>query len=656
MANNNSTPVGTTVVWGSNHMPVPGSSTPPGGSSGGSSGGSNGGSGGVQNTPWMPSDGPRQTNTPPPGKSTTAQNQTPQAPGNQYTVKAGDTLSAIAKAQGVNMGDITGYRSGDPNKIFAGENLSIGAKYKQGLDQANQNGTEAPNNSAEGSAGVKSLVPPTPTVDPALTQIDKSVQEDPGIQSLLDEKKQYDEAQSQRETLTQEYQRLTSEAGLTQLNTDLMNMKNVINGTEDDIRNEVTKAGGFATNSQVLALTSARNKVMIQNYNNLLETKQQAVDNINQMMTLDQKDREYAANKFSTDMQFDQQIMDMRDKMHSNAQASYQKIVDQVGYAGLEKMTGGDPYYTNLVEQTLGLGKGGLASLASYTPPTSELDKLKLEGQRLNNQGQILQNQKLSNDLNGTGPDNNPITPDAHATGITQAAGISLQAFNYLTQGTASMSRMPVAQRNQIMKETNDFLNKNGLDVATFQSQYKSYNDVLQKNIERANQTKIFAGEVSGTVDQFVNDIGSDIGNLKVSNVAKLFAGKQVNDPSVQKYAFNLQTMRNDLAGYYAASRGTSQPDDSDLRSAESVIMNGLNSKSASAFKDSINSNEQKVTNVVNTAVDSAQQQVWGLFGVGGQYKNKNQLPQQTQNLQLYKPEEIPSGYYQASDGLLYKK
>lgn len=45
-----------------------------------------------------------------------------------YTTKAGDTLGAIAAQYGVNLGDITGYRSGDPNKIGVGENLSIATR------------------------------------------------------------------------------------------------------------------------------------------------------------------------------------------------------------------------------------------------------------------------------------------------------------------------------------------------------------------------------------------------------------------------------------------------------------------------------------------------------------------------------------------------
>jgi len=42
-----------------------------------------------------------------------------------YTVKAGDTLSKVAQQYGVNVSDISGYASGDPNKIGVGESLKV---------------------------------------------------------------------------------------------------------------------------------------------------------------------------------------------------------------------------------------------------------------------------------------------------------------------------------------------------------------------------------------------------------------------------------------------------------------------------------------------------------------------------------------------------
>jgi hypothetical protein len=236
-----------------------------------------------------------------------------------------------------------------------------------------------------------------------------------------------------------------------------------------------------------------------------------------------------------------------------------------------------------------------------------------------------------------------PTTTDVPGTGlggtsgggsILSATGLSVGAFNFLTQGTASMSRMPIAQRTQIMNEAQSWLNKNGIDISTFQSQYKAYNDVLQKNIARANQTKIMAGEVSGSADALLSVltpdqkqfgyqvVGGKLGNLSSANVLDLLAGKQVNSAFAQKYSFQIKAMANDLAGYFAASRGAPSPELQDQRDAADVISNGMNATSVQAFKDSVNANEEKVAGVVNNSVTSTQKQVWNLFGVQDQYKS----------------------------------
>lgn len=49
-------------------------------------------------------------------------------PDTTYTVKPGDTLSKIASQYGTDIGSVTGYKSGDPNKIGVGEVLTIGGQ------------------------------------------------------------------------------------------------------------------------------------------------------------------------------------------------------------------------------------------------------------------------------------------------------------------------------------------------------------------------------------------------------------------------------------------------------------------------------------------------------------------------------------------------
>lgn len=237
----------------------------------------------------------------------------------------------------------------------------------------------------------------------------------------------------------------------------------------------------------------------------------------------------------------------------------------------------------------------------------------------------------------GINPDGTTLTPDPQATGLTGAAGISLQAFNYLTQGTASMSRMPVAQRNAIMKEANDWLNKNGIDISTFQSQYKAANTTLQQNIERENNVNTRGGEVTSTVDSLIDAIKTDanagdktetnitgvggMNSLRAQNVLDILAGNAVNNPFAETYSTQIGFLANDLAGYLAASRGATSPDDSDKRDAANMISKGMNTGSLDAFKTAVKNNVDKTAKVVSTQADSSKKQVWDLFGVGGQFK-----------------------------------
>lgn len=209
---------------------------------------------------------------------------------------------------------------------------------------------------------------------------------------------------------------------------------------------------------------------------------------------------------------------------------------------------------------------------------------------------------------------------------ILSATGISTPVFNYLTQGTASMSRMSPAQRNQIMNQATEFLNKNGIDISTFQSQYKAYNDTLSSNIQRANKTKIMENELIGTIDNLktvVND--AELGSINAANVAKVFAGEQVNDPSATQYAFHFQQLKNELAGYFAASQGKNSPDVIDNQDAADAVVRGMATGSLEGLKNSIENSTSKMTGVLQNSVDSSRKDVWNLFGVGDKYVTKGQ-------------------------------
>ena len=332
---------------------------------------------------------------------------------------------------------------------------------------------------------------------------------------------------------------------------------------------------------------------------------------------------------------------------------------------------GGNPQVAILAQQAIASGdlKTAIGLLAQYQPDPQKAQKAvddHLQAvatlNKTNTETRALNNPSVSD----------PIVSDPTSKDILSQTGLSIPAFAYLTQGSTALTRMTAPERLQYMNEVQNWAKAKGIDVSTFKAQYQAYNDVLQKNIARANQTQIFAGEVSGTADALLkvitpSELSSESNNgffgigthqLSAQNVADMALGKQVNNPIATKYSFQIAALANDLAGYFAASRGATSPDDSDLQSAGKVISNGMNSGSVQAFKDSINANEEKVSGVVNKAVDSTQKQVWSLFGVGGNYKSPSITPiiPSSGSTQVIAPTDIPAGYYQASDGKLYKK
>lgn len=239
-----------------------------------------------------------------------------------------------------------------------------GGLSAQGYQNAKDSGKPAPDNAGEAKKAVEEFTPPAPPTPPDTSVSDAITAADTAQQKYMKDLQDYQSSQAQKETLAQEYTRLQKDSGIQALDTQLLNMKNVMNGTEDDIRNEVTKAGGFATESQVLALTSARNKSLIKNYNNLLDTRNNLQENLKTMIGLSEKDRAIAAQKIDKQLEYDKAQVEFTQKAVANAQAAYQKVIDKNGYAGLLAGANNDPHAVSLIEKTLGLPPGDLQGLA----------------------------------------------------------------------------------------------------------------------------------------------------------------------------------------------------------------------------------------------------------------------------------------------------
>ena len=285
-------------------------------------------------------------------------------PDTQYTVKPGDTVSTIAKAQGVPMNAISGYASGDPNKIGVGETLTIAQQYQNAHALAQQSGVPAAQGAGAGYSGAQQFMQATQGPQAESPSILGGVMDvDSNFDSILTMYDEFMSPQSQKTSLLEEYKNIESSLGIPAMNAELIDAKRIIEGTEDDIRSEITAAGGFGTESQVLALANARNKSLIKNYNYLLESRDNARTQLTTMMNLSVQDRQLASAEFDRKMNFAFKVAEFKERARDNARQTYMTLGDKMGWDTL--LSSVSPYEKTVIQKTLGVSTQTLSQFAT---------------------------------------------------------------------------------------------------------------------------------------------------------------------------------------------------------------------------------------------------------------------------------------------------
>lgn len=261
---------------------------------------------------------------------------------------------------------------------------------------------------------------------------------------------------------------------------------------------------------------------------------------------------------------------------------------------------------------------GGRPIMAAFNPQT---------GQYQDQSGKVLTDVRPIPTAAQSGAQAAPaeeLPADPASSDILSQTGLSMNGFMALTGRLTQLPR-DAATRNRATAEAQAFARKTGVDVSTLASQYKAQNTVLERNIERLNNTKIMESELKGTVENLQNVIGNDFSKVRIANVWKVWAGEQVNDPAANQYAFHLGQLRNELAAYYAAAAGRpgSGITVQDLNEAEKTIKNGIAQGGLVGLKKGVEDSTSKMGPIMQGSVDRATKAVWDLFGVGKNYKPK---------------------------------
>lgn len=279
-----------------------------------------------------------------------------------YTVKSGDTLGGIAKAQGTTLADILAsnpqYQK-NPDLIQPGQQVNLAKKYQD--FHSSMGDTPAPDTNPRQQIQ-DGTQPDASTPDPQ-SQFQEAVANfNPVEKMLYDQISAATNTQNTQQTFVDQWKAMENEPALAGMKVDLMNINNVMKGTEDDIRDEITKAGGIGTESQIQAMTAARNKTLLKQANSLSGAIQQKEDYITQIMNLTQADRAEADKQITQKLGLTQQLSDMVDSQTNAAKSNYQKIVDAVGYDGLAKSFAGNTQGMARAEKLLDLPSGSLSN------------------------------------------------------------------------------------------------------------------------------------------------------------------------------------------------------------------------------------------------------------------------------------------------------
>lgn len=427
----------------------------------------------------------------------------------------------------------------------ADQNTQLLQKYRQGFQQAQASNIPTPKTQGEGSSMVTAYTG-GPTQMPSVNPVDMVMTQDKGYQDLLKLYSDYTNSNSQRESAVNEYLRFEKESGLEKINTDLINMGNVINGTEQDIRNEISAVGGFGTESQVQALAGARNKTLIQNYNNLLATKENAINRINTLTGLSAQDRQYAQQNFENQLQFQNQINQFRDKFVNNAKEAYNAIINQVGYGGLYDSLQSNPSELATVERTLGLAQGGLSQLSTYKKPLTAKEQLDLQ------KGQ-LEIKRLQQEIAGGSGGNSVFTGSNTPTLINQTTGKidPLSQFSQIISNSKAKTDDKLKLTGAVLSAVQSFANKNssgsieGLGIG----------GILPGKVlsQKAQQNRTDLSALEGTIENWMT--GAAVSEDQQKRIKKnMVPGKYDSDGQVKR---KINALTNYMLNYASGSLAT---------------------------------------------------------------------------------------------------
>lgn len=406
----------------------------------------------LPSSPTAPIANPAQTTT---TSSTPAQQLAMPATGSVVDLlnTAGQDSSFNARSQLAQKYGIQGYTG------TATQNNELSRKYLEAYNKLKT--TSAPQTGAGASSTLDSYFQQNtqqPQQDPIKAFMDSFAGMNPIEANIFQQLSGLLSSTQNQQSLSDFYKQEVATQGIPGLQMELADANRIMEGTEDDIRSEITNAGGFATESQVQAMTAARNKTLLKRANYLSNVLQAKNDYVDRIVSLTQADRKQVSDDLDRKLGITKTLFDMTQTMQNNARQNYQRIVDSVGWGGLAATVQDNPNQARKIESLFGLGRGELSALAKYQKPLTAKEQIDLENAKL-------QGMKLKQDISqGSTVSTQVVDLNGKKVLINSKTGAVVADLSSISGGAANQFQL--AQQQQTILDTNSLVKDSYLSTA----------------------------------------------------------------------------------------------------------------------------------------------------------------------------------------------
>ncbi len=253
-------------------------------------------------------------------------------------------------------------------------------KHTQMVSDLNKTGVPSPSNPGAAGAAMNAALGTQQQSTPLPPSVENFLNpENPAVSDSTKQLMEWLNPQSDRKMLDEHIAQLSADrAELAGLKTNLMNTKRVMAGTEQDIRDEVTKAGGFATDSQVQAMTIARNKSLLQNAQLISDQIQSQTDLVNSDVSLIGDEKQMASQQFNQRMSLVNYQQENTKNSFNALKDSYKTMID-ANPQGLYNSLLSDPAQAQRFQTVTGLSVDTLKGMASSQSLDTQLKQIQIQ-------------------------------------------------------------------------------------------------------------------------------------------------------------------------------------------------------------------------------------------------------------------------------------